>query len=103
VRHRAIPWAAGLLLACALGGCGKFSRERYDTIYYTQWQSEVRRKLGRADRTLPDAWIYSRRRPIRCAAILFENGRVAGKIWSDIEPIDEEAIEKYRRGLAGKP
>lgn len=93
----------GMLLAGLLLGCGGFNREMYDTIYHGQLQSEVRKKLGRPDRVVDDAWIYVHRRPLRSAAILFKDGAVAGKIWSNTEPIDAEAIERYRRGEADKP
>ena len=102
MRHRGKVTAAAVLLAGLVSGCGTLNREMYETIYYQQPQREVRKKLGRPDRTANNAWVYVRRRPFRSAAILFENGRVAGKIWSDSEPIDAEAIEKYRRSLAGK-
>jgi hypothetical protein len=102
VTRRANLTAAALLLAGLVSGCGTLTREMYETIYYQQPQREVRKRLGRPDRTANNAWIYVRRRPFRSAAILFEHGRVAGKIWSDSKPIDAEAIEAYRRSLAGK-
>jgi len=102
LRRWALSALTGMMVAGLLSGCGRFSREMYDTIFHGQLQSEVRSKLGRPDRTVDNAWIYVRRRPFGSAAILFENGEVCGKIWSDTKPIDLEAIERYRRGKSDK-
>lgn len=90
------------LAAVSLGGCSKFGRPAYDTIYVGQPQSQVRKKLGRPDRTVSGAWIYVRRRPFGSAAILLDKGTVSGKIWSSYKPVDREMIEQYRRKLSRK-
>lgn len=89
------------LLAAGCGG-GSFTQPMYDTIYPGQPNSAVRAKLGQPNQTLPDAWIYFRRRPLQSAAILFERGRVAGKLWSFEKILTARDVAAYRASQQAK-
>ena len=91
--------AAVLLLAvlATAGGCGQFTRPRYETIWQGQPQRGVQAKLGKPHQVRRDAWIYVNRRPFYSAAILFERGQVSGKIWSFEKTIGDAEIRAYRQ------
>jgi len=77
-----------LLIAVALvwicGGCqGKFTRQRYETIYTSMPDWQVRNVLGEPADQSPDKWTYVHQQPYYLAEIRFtEGGLVSGKSWS---------------------
>ena len=92
-----------LAALAAVGGCNRFTRPRYETIWLGQPSHRVKTKLGQPQQARRDAWIYVHRRPFYSAAILFERGRVSGKLWSFEKVISDEAIREYREAHGGEP
>jgi hypothetical protein len=80
-------WAV-LAAALAFSSCGctgKFTRQRYDTVYIGQPAGDVERTLGKPEVRAGDQWLYVNRRPAHYEArILFDLDRkVVRKEWFD--------------------
>jgi hypothetical protein len=77
--------AAGALTACP--GCQqKFTRQRYETIYTSMPDWQVRDVLGQPARGADDEWTYVNNSPYYRALIRFKDGKVAAKSWSVDRP-----------------
>ena len=74
--------AMPLVWACS--GCqGKFTRQRYETIYASMPDWQVRNVLGEPAGQSPRKWTYIHQQPYYHAEIRFaEDGLVSGKSWS---------------------
>ena len=93
--------AAGLLSAGCWGA--EFARPTYDTVYMGQSADEVRMKLGKPAVEDPDRWIYRNQMPFYEARIVFKDGKVAGKSWSDERNVETRpAGHKSRASGTGK-
>ena len=82
-----------ILLAVLLGwagfcaGCqGKFTRQRYETIYLGMPDWEVRGILGDPTAEADGVWSYIHHEPYYSATIQFEESRVKDKRWSYEKP-----------------
>lgn len=79
--------AAGVILTGLCSGCGgKFTRQRYETIYASMPDWRVRKVLGKPDATTADTWSYVRRQPYYAATVKFQDGHVVDKSWSVEKP-----------------
>jgi len=82
---------AVFLLAGLCCGCqGKFTRQRYETIYPTMPDWKVREILGKPDAESQDRWTYLHQCPYYKAVIHFEDSRVKEKSWSNDRFADQE-------------
>jgi hypothetical protein len=73
--------AAAMLATCP--GCQqKFTRQRYETIYTSMPDWQVRNVLGEPTERSDGEWTYVNKTPYYRAQIRFEKGQVAGKSWS---------------------
>jgi hypothetical protein len=78
------------LAAFMIGGCNKFTMQRFDTMVYNgQTQLEVEKVLGEPWQKTPDMWYYRNNDNLDSAKIKFDsNGRVMDKQWDgrDVHP-----------------
>jgi len=87
-RSTIILLAAGLLVSGLCGGCQqKFTRQRYETIYVSMPDWQVREVLGAPAEGNGDQWTYVNDMPYYRAAVAFKDGRVVGKSWSTEKPV----------------
>lgn len=90
--------AVAVLAAVLCQGCQeKFTRANYDMVFTGQPTGEVKQMLGRPYATFNDEWVYIHEGPFYKANIVFTDGRVSGKRWSD-----EKGIEEHPAGAAGR-
>jgi len=83
LRTRAVIFITGMLLAYLCAGCGgKFTRQRYETIYLSMPNWKVREVLGDPNYESSEEWSYVRHAPYYRATIEFDNGKVIDKSWS---------------------
>ena len=77
--------ALAAVLLCA--GCGgKFTRQRYETIYVSMPDWKVREVLGEPTARSPRQWVYVHRGPYYRATIRFDEGKAVDKSWSVEKP-----------------
>jgi outer membrane protein assembly factor BamE (lipoprotein component of BamABCDE complex) len=73
-----------VLAAALLVGCGgQLTRQNYEKVYVGQPADEVRDLLGWPDTTVGGDWLYLGQHPYRRAKIMFTDGKVSAKDWSD--------------------
>lgn len=73
----------GIVLAVGCAGCQeKFTRQRYETIYVSMPDWQVRNVLGVPARKSTDEWDYVHTEPYYRASIRFKDGSVTDKSWS---------------------
>jgi hypothetical protein len=83
------------VLAVGLGGCSKFTRQRYETVYVGQPAWDVRRALGRPSSQDANAWVYVHPpAPYYRTVIRFHDGKVASKEWSYDKPSSSQPVGK---------
>lgn len=83
------------VLVAGLGGCSKFTRQHYETVYVGQPTWDVRRALGRPSRQDGNAWVYVHSSaPYYQAVIHFRDKKVTGKDWSYDRPSSSQPVGK---------
>jgi len=86
-RCRIIILAACLLALSLCNGCQeKFTRQRYETIYVTMPDWQVRNVLGDPAEADGDQWTYVHEVPYYRATVTFKDGLVVDKSWSVTKP-----------------
>jgi hypothetical protein len=76
-----------IFAAIAAVGCstsrGKFTRQNYEALYYTQPAAEVLEIMGKPSTQESDRWVYEHAKPFYRAEVLFKDGKVIGRLWWD--------------------
>jgi len=84
-----------LVLAAALAGCNRFTRQRYETLYVGQPARDVQRVLGKPTAYYGETWVYVHDPvPYYRAVILFSEGKISGKSWSYDRPPASQPAKK---------
>ena len=76
--------------AGVMSGCTKFTPKRYSMIQTGMTELEVETILGPPYHKFSDSWTYTHEDPFYRAKILFANGRVADKAWTDDKGIGDD-------------
>jgi hypothetical protein len=86
-RRLCLLGGAALAAACFAAGCGgKYTKQKFETIYVGMPDHAVRHKLGAPQERSPSRWVYTGRRPYYRAEILFSDGKAVEKTWTCERP-----------------
>ena len=87
---------AALVLGASLGGCTKFTKERYSMIRNGQSQLEVEKILGPPTQKFSNTWSYLHDQPFYKAVFAFDkDGKVIDKTWYDAKEFGTHPDAKW--------
>ena len=82
MRITAILLLAAVLTVTSLGCAGKFTKQRFDTVYIGAPSGKLLRTLGRPDSRDGDTWTYTNNSPWYQAKFVISEDSVADKKFS---------------------
>jgi len=102
MRRTLLVLAVGALTCAVVGGCNKFTKERYMTIRTGMTKLQVEQILGPPTAKFSDSWTYIHDDddPYYRATVHFSGNRVTDKAWADKDGIDDNPDGKKPIGPA---